>query len=457
MVSLFSGADATSVTQTNAPQWLKDYYENLAKENRNTFGIAKNIYNSNTQYQPYTGARVQGFGQDQLEAMQRVRDSLGIGGQNLAAAQSRLGLGSRSISDVVGAHDAAYRPNAVQTENYNQSYRQGGVLPQYGTADTVTGRAQLIGPSESMGLGRFSTADAQAYMNPYTNTVIQNTLGEMNRQNAIGRQADNATATAAKAFGGSRHGVMEAERARNFTQEQNNVIGNLNNQSFMQAQGQFNQDTGRLQQNNQFNAQQGLNMQLANQDAINRGLLADQSAINQMNQFNSAQGFNAQLANEGFRQNAFNINRDTFNQNQDRQFATQTQNQNMGLQAYNANRDQFNTDQARILQGGGLAMQLAPLQQQMQMQDNNNLLNIGGMQQNLGQMGLDTRYQDFLNQKQYPYQQFNFLQGALQGQNFNPYQGLAGSTTTQSGGGPSPISQIAGLGLTALGAYNAFF
>jgi hypothetical protein len=175
-----------------------------------------------------------------------------------------------------------------------------------------------------------------------------------------------------------------------------------------------------------------------------------------MNQFNAGILNNSQLANEQLRQSAFGINRDTFNQNQDRQFATQVQNQNMGLQGYNANRDQFNTDQSRLLQGGAMGLQNAALQQQMNMQDINNLMMIGGQQQNLAQRSLDTGYQDFLNQRQYPYQQYNFLQSALQGNSFNPYQGISGTTTTQQGGDPSAIQQAAGLGLAAYGMFGGF-
>lgn len=517
MCDFARSSDIQTSTQDNSPQWMKDFYQNLAKENTNVFNTAKGIYNANSKYQPYTGARVQQFSNDQLAGMQRVRDSLGVGQDALKSATQNFGLGSRSMSDAmpvtaeavksyynaylgrdptaqdiqhhmkhatgvsdlqknIGAsqearmrlaagfnpdtsklQDGAFRPNAVQTENYNQSFQQGQVNPNTAQTALSHGSAPMMGAPVSADLGTFGTSQAQQYMNPYTNTVIQNTLGEMGRQNAIGQQADNAKATAAKAFGGSRHGIVEAERARDFKQQTDNTIAGLNNQNFMQAQGQFNTDTGRRQQNNQSNAGLNLQTQMGNQGASMQTILADQAARNNMGQFNAGVLNNAQLANEQLRQTAFGINRDTFNQNQDRQFATQTQNQNMGLQAWNANRDQFNTDQARILQGGGLNLQNAAMQQQMQMQDNNNLLTVGALQQGLGQKGLDVGYQDYLNQRQHPYQNFNFLQSALQGNSFNPYQGLAGTTTTQSGGDPSAIQQVAGLGLAAAGAYGSFF
>jgi hypothetical protein len=452
----FATSSAIQTTsQDNSPQWLKDFYQGLARENTSAYNNAKNIYNANQSYQPYAGPRVQEFTNDQLAGMARARDTVGTWQDPIRGATQNIGLGSRSMSDVMGK-DGSFRPNAVQTENYNQSYNQGHIAPDLAQAAFTYGSAPMMGAPTSADLGNFGTSQAQAYMNPYTNTVMKNTLGEMGRQNAIGQQGDAAKATAAKAFGGSRQGVVEAERARNFAQEQNNVIGNLQNQNFAQAQGQFNTDTARRQQNQQSNAGLNLQTQMGNQGATMQTLMADQAARNNMAQYNSGVLNNAQLANEQMRQTAFGINRDTFNQNQDRQFATQTQNQNMGLQGFNANRDQFNTDQARMLQGGALGMQNAGLQQQLNMQDANNLMSIGGQQQQLGQKNRDISYQDFLNQKQYPYQQYNFLQSALQGNSFNPYQGISGTTTTQSGGDPSAVQQAAGLGLAAYGMFGGF-
>jgi hypothetical protein len=514
----FATSSAIQTTsQDNSPQWLKDFYQGLARENTSAFNTAKGIYNANQNYQPYTGARVQQFSADQLNAMQRLRDTQGMGTDALKGATQSIGLGSRSTSDAMPVdanavsgmyqaylgrtpsaseiqfqlkngpknvaelqagiarspeaaqkaasgyrpdlsklQDGSFHPNSVQTENYNQSYQQGQVNPNTAATALTYGAAPMVGGAVSRDPDRFGTNQAQAYMNPYTDTVMRNTLGEMGRQNAIGQQGDAAKATASKAFGGSRQGVVEAERARNFAQEQNNVIGNLQNQNFAQAQNQFNTDTSRLQQNQQANMGVNLQSQMANQGATMQTLMGDAAARNSMNQFNAGILNNSQLANEQLRQSAFGINRDTFNQNQDRQFATQVQNQNMGLQGYNANRDQFNTDQSRLLQGGAMGLQNAALQQQMNMQDINNLMMIGGQQQNLAQRSLDTGYQDFLNQRQYPYQQYNFLQSALQGNSFNPYQGISGTTTTQQGGDPSAIQQAAGLGLAAYGMFGGF-
>lgn len=514
MCNGFENQPVQSTGSTQVPAWLQQFQKDNANELTSQYNTAKNIYNQNP-YQAYSGTRQQGFTNDQTKAMQMVRDNVGLGQDQMSNASKSINRGVTSYSDnvpvtadsVAGMYqaylgrtpsadeikqwsssgggltgirdgiansaeaqqrlasgfkpdltkvnDGTFRPASVQTENYNQSYTAGGVTPQYGEAATTTGLAPLIGTDQSAQQGNFNTQSAQQYMNPYTDTVMKSTLTEMDRQNQKGVVADNAKASSAKAFGGSRHGVVEAERARNASQLKADTIGGMMNQNYMQAQGQFNQQAGLNQQNNQFNAGTAQNAQQSNQNAIMSTVLADQAAKNNMTQFNGSMGVNAQLASEQMRQTAFGMNRDTFNQNQDRSFQTQVQNQNMGLQGFNANRDQFNTDLNRAMQGGALSMQLGGQAQNMGMQDANNVLTIGNMQQQFGQRGQDIAYENFQNQKADPFQKFAFLQQALQGKNYTPQTGST-TTSTQSGGGQSTVGQVAGLGLTALGAYSAF-
>ena len=73
------------------------------------------------------------------------------------------------------------------------------------------------------------------FMNPYTNTVTQNTMQDMERQrqmqmNDIGAQASNASA-----FGGSRHGVAEALTNEGFARQGAQAFGNLQQQGFNTA------------------------------------------------------------------------------------------------------------------------------------------------------------------------------------------------------------------------------
>lgn len=74
------------------------------------------------------------------------------------------------------------------------------------------------------------------------------------------------------------------------------------------------------------------------------------------------------------------------------------------------------------------------------------LLNIGGMQQGLGQQYLTDDYSRFQQAQQYPYQQFQTF-----GQMFNP---ALGSQSTQTSPGVSPINGLLGGALGGLGMYN---
>lgn len=435
---------------------MKDFYQNLAKENTSVYNTAKSIYEGNRNYPVYNGPRVAQLTPQQMAGIARTEQSVGIGSDTMAQAGQNIGLGGRSMGQALGQQAATFNPAQVRTENFNQGYQMGQTNPHVATFteawNPLTVQNRDIGPTANFGLNQ-----AQQYMSPYTDTVIKNTLSEMDRSNQQGVNQDAARASAAKAFGGSRHGIVDAERNRNFQTNVGNTVANLQNQNYAQAQNQFNTDTNRNLQNMQNNAAMNMQGQLANQATHMQTGFQNQSQLNNMNLANAQTMNNAQLANEQWRQQAFMMNRDTFNQNQDRSFATQVQNQNMGLQGFNANRDQYNTDAARQLQAGNAQMQNAAQQQAMAMQDNNNLLNVGALHQNQIQKDYDTTYQEHLNRAQYPYQQFNFLQSALQGNSFNPYQGISGTSTTQKGGDASALQQVAGLGMTAAGLFGGGF
>lgn len=76
-------------------------------------------------------------------------------------------------------------------------------------------------------------------------------------------------------------------------------------------------------------------------------------------------------------------------------------------------------------------------------------LSAGQLQQQQAQKGLDLSYQDFQNQRQYPYQQLAFMSDMLRGLPLSQYS----QTMYQA---PQSIpGQLAGLGMTAIGAQKA--
>lgn len=76
-------------------------------------------------------------------------------------------------------------------------------------------------------------------------------------------------------------------------------------------------------------------------------------------------------------------------------------------------------------------------------------LSAGEQQRALEQQRLSQHYQDFLNQRQYPYQQLAFMSDMLRGLPLSQY------TQTMYQQPPSMLGQVAGAGLTYLGAKQA--
>ena len=85
-------------------------------------------------------------------------------------------------------------------------------------------------------------------MNPYTKQVRENALADLetSRQNAIRQTA--AQAGAARAFGGSRQGVAEAQTNLGYGTQAGRLSTQLNEQAFNQAMQAQQQDLARQQQ-----------------------------------------------------------------------------------------------------------------------------------------------------------------------------------------------------------------
>jgi hypothetical protein len=107
---------------------------------------------------------------------------------------------------------------------------------------------------------------------------------------------------------------------------------------------------------------------------------------------------------------------------------------------------------AGLGQAGAAASTLGQLGQTQFGQEqaaNQAMLSAGTQQQQLQQTGLDTAYQQYVSQLNYPYQQIGFMSDLLRGlpltqQSTSMYQN------------PSMISQAAGLGTAGIGAYGMY-
>jgi hypothetical protein len=109
---------------------------------------------------------------------------------------------------------------------------------------------------------QLSGTNLDPYMNPYTQAVTDTTMSELERQRLIAMNQTNSAASGA--FGGSRHGVMQAGTNRAFADTAARTLAGLNSDNFMQAQGAAFKDIGNRLSADQGNQSAQLQSQMTN-------------------------------------------------------------------------------------------------------------------------------------------------------------------------------------------------
>ena len=161
-------------------------------------------------------------------------------------------------------------PQNVQTPNFG-----GNVFQQSQQA--------LTGALQGTTAAGMNMPDISAFQNPYTQQVIDTSMADLERQRLMQQNQLGAQASAARAFGGSRQGIAEAETNRGFAEQGGQLAAQLRQQGFNTALGAAqNQQGQQLAAAGQLGnlSQQGFNMgQSINQQQQQFGTM--QQAINQ--------------------------------------------------------------------------------------------------------------------------------------------------------------------------------
>ena len=143
-----------------------------------------------------------------------------------ALGQADMGMGQAGMAQM-GMGDAA-------AESMRQALQaQGGLreASQFGLGTAMQGIGAL---GETT--GAFDPRSVAEFLSPYDQTVIDQTMADLQRASDIAGRAEDAAAVQAGAFGGSRRGIMAAERGRNLLEQQGRVAAQLRSQGFAQAQ-----------------------------------------------------------------------------------------------------------------------------------------------------------------------------------------------------------------------------
>jgi hypothetical protein len=112
--------------------------------------------------------------------------------------------------------------------------------------------------AQQTNLGMTGPGSIASYMNPYTEMVRKNALGDLESARQAAIQQTGERANAARAFGGSRQGVAEALTNQGFAKQAATLGTTLNEQAFNQAMAMQQADIGRMSAADIANQQAGL-------------------------------------------------------------------------------------------------------------------------------------------------------------------------------------------------------
>jgi hypothetical protein len=209
----------------------------------------------------------------------------------------------QSAQGLTGAMGGAQAAMGYQPQQVGTSF---GYTPQ-GVSSTNVGTS--FGYSPRNVSARRAAGGIGTYMNPYTQQVIDTSMADLERQRQMQQNQLGAQASAARAFGGSRQGIAEAETNRAFAQQGGQLAAQLRQQGFNTALGASQQDVANQMQAalaNQaaggraaeFGQSTGLQAQGMNQQAAMQAALANQAAAGRATEFGQQLGFQGQTANQ---------------------------------------------------------------------------------------------------------------------------------------------------------------
>jgi hypothetical protein len=261
----------------------------------------------------------------------------------------------------------------------------------------------------------FLNQNISKYMSPYTKNVIDVSSADLERARQQARTVDAAKAAGARAFGGSRQGVAEAETNRAYDENTARMIAQQNAAAFDAATRLSESDLARSMQAQIANqgmdaatVSQGLQLAgqlgMANQGADISTATTNAQLRNAINIANQEANLRAQMANQG-------VDLSTGQLNTQNAQAASLANQAAGLSA----------NQQRINAANQMA-NIASTGQQMGLTGAKALADVGAIQQGLTQAQMDAI-------RNLPLEQQQIINQAL---GINVGGGSGGTTTSES-------------------------
>jgi hypothetical protein len=403
-------------------------------------------------YPLYTGARTQTYtdGSTLTDAERQGMGILTSGAENYMPYMNK----ASDIAGTLGRGYDAMSSSELMGDPYSgasRGYLEGNfkglssdeLLGNYqgATREELLGNYQGATREELLG-DPFNLSSAQPYLDIYQSSMDP-AVREIEKQTLQAQNQARATAARGGSFGGSRLGIIEGTAAG----EGSRAAGDLRAQAAKEglgfAAGRY--DTDRAARaatentmRNRFTQDQ--QSRFGAEDVMRGQFMEDRQGRMSVEDTRRAQAESDRAARFG----AEDVMYGRYGDQRAARFGAQE-----------AMRTGFETDEASRIAQMNAYQNMAPLISDLQNQAAAGLISVGEAQRQLDQRALDLAYADYLDQKEYPYEQLNFAMGALSGTPYNKInRGYNMSTAMATN--PSVYGQtIAGIGSLA-SAYGAY-
>lgn len=240
-----------------------------------------------------------------LNAMNQGMDwfgnQLGYTGQQLGGDYNAAGLDSGKYMSQLGkAGGGGYRAAMMSAPDkalydYNAAMAQG----------------------QSYQAQQLSDKNINDYMNPYTQSVIDSSMNDLDKARQQAINSTGVAATQGGAFGGDRHAIMESQNNADYMDQVARTSSQLRNQGYQNAQQAAMGDVNSVNQQRGMTAQMAQQANMANQAAMNdrsqfMGSTANSNAMQtglaNQSATNAASALGAQLGSQASIANANNKN-----------------------------------------------------------------------------------------------------------------------------------------------------
>lgn len=318
----------------------------------------------------------------------------------------------------------------------------------------------MIDPVSLLISERFTPEASRYYMNPYTESVVDTTMSDIDRMEGQKRVGNDLRAAGAGAYGGAALALEQAELGRNTDDLRARTSANLRERAYESGYDKFAADVGRDiavgQQNianemdrRKTNAGTIINEQLQDRsglqylaDLMMRARQGDQAAANQAKQFLAA------AQNTASSQNASNdLTRQTGNA--DRVVRADTANQGAAITVGQANQNAANSamagNRSALMGAGQYFGNLGPTIAGLGWGDVNNLSRVGSTMQGLDQSRADAAYQDYLMSQGWDRNQASWLGQMLFGAPRSQTQTTTTPGASSTGQAIGAATALAGL------------